>query len=79
HNPNLAGERSSASLASPLKFLNLVPKAFEVDGKSIFCNMYGLSADQAVNSSLLGKDVVNYEYITLILLVNGLQHRLPHL
>ncbi|MDM1557501.1 hypothetical protein HX126_23435, partial [Chryseobacterium indologenes] len=64
HNPTLAGERSSASLASPLKFLNLVPKAFEVEGKSVFCNMYGLSADQAVNSSLLGKDVVNYEYVT---------------
>ncbi|CAM3049910.1 hypothetical protein DRF59_16280 [Chryseobacterium flavum] len=64
HNPTLAGEQSSASLASPLKFLSTIPREVEHEGKSLLCNMYSLSADQAINSSLLGKDVVNYEYVT---------------
>ena len=64
HNPSLAGEQSSGSFASPLKFLDIIPREVEFEGKSLLCNMYGLSADQAINSSLLGKDVINYEYVT---------------
>ncbi|AZA92488.1 Uncharacterised protein [Chryseobacterium nakagawai] len=64
HNPTLAGEQSSGSFASPLKFLSIIPREVEFEGKSLLCNMYGLSADQAINSSLLGKDVVNYKYVT---------------
>ncbi len=64
YNPTIAGEQSSGSFASPLKFLDMIPREVEFEGKSLLCNMYGLSADQAINSSLLGKDVVSYEYVT---------------
>ncbi|MDQ0781689.1 hypothetical protein [Chryseobacterium sp. W4I1] len=71
HNPTLAGEQSSGVFASPLKFLDIIPREVEFEGKSLLCNMYGLSADQAINSSLLGKDVVNYEYVTEYTLGKG--------
>ncbi|MDQ1162558.1 hypothetical protein QE422_002926 [Chryseobacterium sp. SORGH_AS 447] len=65
HNPTIAGEHSSAYFASPLSFLEIVPKIIPNSGSvPVLCNMYALNADQSINSSLLGKDVVNYEFIT---------------
>ncbi|ASK32519.1 hypothetical protein CEY12_21595 [Chryseobacterium sp. T16E-39] len=66
NNPNFSGNRSSAFFASPLEFLKSIYKVFRNTGATydVFCNPYALSADQASNSSLMGKDVVNYEYVT---------------
>ncbi|MET3538320.1 hypothetical protein, partial [Chryseobacterium limigenitum] len=66
NNPTLAGNRSSAHFASPLEFVKSVYKAIRNTGynSDILCSPYALSADQAVNSSLSGKDAVNYEYVT---------------
>ncbi|WET50670.1 hypothetical protein PYS58_05940 [Chryseobacterium indologenes] len=65
HNPEIAGERSSGYFASPLSFLEITPKPVQSSSSvPVLCSMYTLSADQSINSSLLGKDVVNYEYVT---------------
>ncbi|MDR6923371.1 hypothetical protein [Chryseobacterium sp. 2987] len=66
YNPNLSGKRSSAYFASPLEFVKGTYKVIRNTGydHDILCNPYVLSADQAINSSLSGKDVVNYEYVT---------------
>lgn len=66
HNPNLSSNRSSAYFASPLEFVKNTHKVTRPTGYDydVLCNPYALSADQAVNSSLSGKDVVNYEYVT---------------
>ncbi|SDI41268.1 hypothetical protein [Chryseobacterium jejuense] len=65
HNPEMPGEKSSGYFASPLSFLEITPKPVQSSTSvPVLCSMYTLSADQAVNSSLLGKDVVNYEYVT---------------
>jgi hypothetical protein len=66
NNPTLTGNRSSAHFATPLEFVKSVYKSIRNTGYDydILCSPYALSADQAVNSSLTGKDVVNYEYVT---------------
>ncbi|WP_449399257.1 hypothetical protein [Chryseobacterium wanjuense] len=66
YNASNAGNKSSAHFAMPLEFLKTVYKTIRNPGYDydILCNLYALSADQAVNSSLGGKDVVNYEFVT---------------
>ncbi|MDV7695857.1 hypothetical protein N6B72_02885 [Chryseobacterium soli] len=66
NNPNLSGNRSSAYFVSPLEFIKNTYKVIRNTGYDVddFCSPYALGADQAINSSLAGKEVVNYEYVT---------------
>ncbi|WP_265130985.1 hypothetical protein [Chryseobacterium oranimense] len=59
-------DQSSGKIASPLEFLKVHSSVVRPVGYSqqILCDNFSLSADQAVNSSLSGKDVVAYEYVT---------------
>lgn len=58
--------QSSGNIASPLEFLKMHYSAIRPSGYSnqLLCENFALSADQAVNSSLSGRDVVAYEYVT---------------
>ena len=58
--------QSSGNIASPLEFLKKHYSAINPTGQTlqILCENFALSADQAVNSSLSGRDVVAYEYVT---------------
>jgi len=59
-------DQSSGKIASPLEFLKTHYSVVKPDGYSsqYLCENFALSADQAINSSLLGKDAVAYEYVT---------------
>ncbi|BAP32210.1 uncharacterized protein CHSO_3173 [Chryseobacterium sp. StRB126] len=65
--PDSLSTQSSGSIASPLEFLKMHYSVVKPESEQILefiCDNYGLSADQAVNSSLSGRDVVSYEYVT---------------
>lgn len=60
------GNQSSGNIASPLEFLKMHYSSIRPSGYSnqILCENFSLSTDQAVNSSLSGRDVAAYEYVT---------------
>ncbi|MBP2619724.1 hypothetical protein [Chryseobacterium jejuense] len=64
--PGNLSTQSSGSIASPLEFLKTHYSVTRPTGSTqqIMCSNYALSADQSINSSLSGKDVVSYEYVT---------------
>jgi len=64
--PGSLYNQSSGSIASPLEFLKYHHSVVRPSGQTqkIVCQNFALSADQAVNSSLSGRDVVSYEYVT---------------
>lgn len=64
--PDSLSTQSSGRIASPLEFLKTHYSVTRPTGSNqqILCSNYALSADQAINSSLSGRDVVSYEYVT---------------
>lgn len=62
---NLSNQ-SSGNIASSLEFLKMHYSVIKPSGyaNQILCENFALSADQAENSSLSGRDVVAYEYVT---------------
>lgn len=64
--PDSLSDQSSGSIASSLEFLKYHHSVVRPTGQTqkIVCQNFALSSDQAVNSSLSGRDVVSYEYVT---------------
>ena len=66
HNPYFTDNRSSAYFASPLEFLQTTYKLIKdpISLSNKICEVFVLGANQSINSSLVGRDVVYYEYVT---------------